>query len=174
MLRKPFLKVIKNEILWNANLLVVFGNFHFSIIPFFVYHINLLVQFFAQSLHKQNNIKLLNRRAWAKKDSCSFQCHKLPKIRWRKQYTWKWCICMASVHIRELLMCGAFPLCYFSDASAVTCTYLKVLQRQTRQLKWRDSLPQSRLSLQLLLLLFILQHHSCCFQQLGLSCRKCT
>lgn len=89
MLKKPFLKVIKNEILWNANLLVVFGNFHFSIIPFFVYHINLLVQFFAQSLHKQNNIKSLNRRAWAKKGSCSFQCHKLPKIRWRKQHTYR-------------------------------------------------------------------------------------
>lgn len=69
------------------------------------------------------------------------------------------------------VMCGASPQCYFIDASALACTYLKVLHRQARQLKRRDSLPQSRFSHQLLLLLFLLKHHSCRIQHLGLCYR---
>lgn len=83
---------------------------------------------------------------------------------------------MASIYIRGMLAYGAFEPCCFLivwwAAHAVTCTYLKVLRGQTRQLKWRDSLTQGGFSLLLLFLLLLVQHHSCHLQQLGLNSIK--
>lgn len=54
---------------------------------------------------------------------------------------------------------------------AVTCTYLQVLHGQTGQLERRKPLIQRGLPLLLLLLLVLLKHHGCHFQQLGLNAK---
>lgn len=42
----------------NNDLLVVFGHFSFSVVALFIYHIDLLVQFFAQSLQTGRSLFL--------------------------------------------------------------------------------------------------------------------